>query len=100
MVFAGGTKESAETIEECLVREIKEEIGTDVTDIEYFNKYERKSKDKRVIASYFRGRIADNILLNREELSEYKWFALNNIPQNLAFQQNFIIADLLRLIPQ
>jgi len=89
----GGTKEDNETLEECLVREIKEELGSSIKKYYFFQSYTMKDDNKTVIASYYVGLINDSIKLNKQESSEYRWFAQKKIPSNLAYNQNNVLSD-------
>ena len=89
----GGTKEDNETLEECLVREIKEELNSSIKKYDFFKSYILKNDDKIVIAGYYMGLINDPIELNKRESSEYKWFFQKKIPNNLAYNQNNVLSD-------
>jgi 8-oxo-dGTP diphosphatase len=89
----GGTKEDNETLEECLIREIKEELGSSIKKYDFFQSYTMKDNNKTVIASYYVGLINDSIKLNKQESSEYKWFSQKEIPSNLTYNQNNVLSD-------
>ncbi len=89
----GGTKEDNETLEECLVREIKEELGSSIKKYDFFKSYMVKNNNKTVIANYYFGLINDSIKLNKQEFSGYKWFFQKEIPGNLAYNQNNVLSD-------
>ena len=89
----GGTKEDNETLEECLVREIEEELGSSIKKYDFFQSYTMKDNSKTVIASYYVGLINDSIKLNKQESSEYKWFSQKEIPSNLTYNQNNVLSD-------
>ena len=89
----GGTKEDNETLEQCLTREINEELNTSIKKYRFFQSYTVKSDNKIVVASYYTGSINDLIKLNKQESSDYRWFAQKNIPDNLAYNQNKVLSD-------
>ena len=60
---------------------------------DFFQSYTMKDNSKTVIASYYVGLINDSIKLNKQESSEYKWFAQKEIPSNLAYNQNNVLSD-------
>ena len=94
----GGGAEKGENIEETLFREISEELGCDIEFYTYFkSKYFVMSDDFHVRAVYFYGDIKGEIVLQEEELSEYKWFELNDdlLELDFAFNQEEIIKDFL-----
>ena len=78
-VGAGGALEHGEKIEECLVREIKEEIGADVIEKEYLGYHEsfRTINDKELhwIGFYFKCLIDPNqvVIDDKEECDAFVW---------------------------
>ena len=90
----GGTKEKNETINNTLIREIKEELGLNIKKYVYFKTFKTVNNNKTVIAQYFTGVIDQPVFLNKNELSEYQWFPLKNIPNNLAYNQNNVLNEL------
>lgn len=89
----GGTKRENETLEQCLMREIKEELSCLVVKYSFLKSYKIKNDSKTVIANYYIGLIKGYIKLNKQELSGYQWFAKENLPNKLAYNQNKVIAD-------
>lgn len=89
----GGTKNDNEDIKETLKREINEELGIDIKKYKLLKIYKKKYNDKIVNAHYFLGVIKQDISLNKKELTKYQWFLFDNIPNNLAYDQNEIIKD-------
>jgi len=89
----GGTKENNETLEQCLIREIKEELNSLIKKYHFFQSYTMKSDNKIVVASYYTGSIDGLIKLNKQECSNYQWFKQKNIPDNLAYNQNKVLSD-------
>ena len=95
----GGESETNESIEEALHREIKEELNCKITKFNYFKSYCLKLVEDCILrAFYFYGDIEGEIKVNAE-LSEFKWFDLNN-PQllklNFAFNQKEVIKDFIK----
>jgi len=93
----GGTKRENETLEECLMREIKEELNCLVTKYYFFKSYEIKNDSKTVIANYYTGLIKSCVKINKQELSAYQWFARENLPNNLAYNQNKVLLDFFKI---
>ena len=81
-----GHVDEGETVEDCLVREVKEEIGISVKkkDIKLVHVMHRKEADIRLDFFY----TADSytgILKNMEpeKCDDLKWFELNKLPKNI-----------------
>jgi len=75
-----GFVEPGETLEECVKREVKEEVGIDVKNISYFGSQPWPFPNSLMIgftAEYDKG----EILVDKNELSDAKWFKANNLPQ-------------------
>jgi len=95
--FVGGTVEEYESFEDTLRREIKEEINCNIEEFSFFKMY---SINNKIESKYFIGKIKGEIKLDYNELSEYKWFNLdeNILNEEIAFNQNEIIKDLIKYI--
>ena len=75
-----GFVEPGETLEECVQREIKEEVGITVTNIRYFGSQPWPFPDSLMIgftADYAGG----EIMVDGSELVEAEWFSKNNLPK-------------------
>jgi len=75
------------------MREIKEELSCLVVKYSFLKSYKIKNDSKTVIANYYIGLIKGYIKLNKQELSGYQWFAKENLPNKLAYNQNKVLAD-------
>ena len=75
-----GFVEPGETLEECVHREIKEEVGIDVTDIRYFGSQPWPFPHSLMIAftAVYAG---GEFILEPEEIDEAGWFSADNLPQ-------------------
>ncbi len=90
----GGTNMSGESIEETLLREIKEELGVNVVVHVLFKEYENSDSQRSIRSYYFVGDIeGSEIRLDTDELSDFKWFPFEDVPKDLAYGQNRVIAD-------
>ena len=86
----GGSKELNETLEECAVRELKEETNIDVNDLElitvlsgkeYYFKYPNKDELDCVIALYKVLNYEGELNVNDGESKKLEFFSLDNLPE-------------------
>lgn len=74
-----GFVEPGETLEECITREVKEEVGIDVKNIRYFGSQAWPFPDSLMIgflADYKEG----EILIDKTEINDANWFSKNDLP--------------------
>ncbi len=92
----GGYLNWDETIEEAVIREVKEETGLTTKIIEFLGIYsnpKRDTGDQNVSVAYVLKRIGNDKLVPQPgEMKELKWFDLNNLPA-LAFDHDKIMGD-------
>lgn len=77
-----GFVEPGETLEECLHREVKEEVGIEIKNIRYFGSQSWPFPHSLMIAftaDYDRGEIT----VNPEEIVEARWFTAANLPAEI-----------------
>jgi len=87
-----GFVEPGETLEQCVLREVKEEAGIEVTNIKYFGSQPWPFPDSLMIgftAEYAGG----EIIVDNTELSAADWYSRSNLPANIP--NNKSIAGLL-----
>ena len=75
-----GFVEPGETLEECIRREIFEEVGIEIENIRYFNSQSWPFPDSLMIgflADYAKGQI----LIDQSEINDAQWFSANNLPR-------------------
>ncbi len=86
----GGSKELNESLEECAVRELKEETNINVNDLElvtvlsgkeYYFKYPNEDELDCVIALYKVSNYEVKLNINDGESKELKFFSLDNLPE-------------------
>lgn len=98
----GGAMELGESLEETLVREVKEEINLDILSYAYFKTYSGKKfkmtypngdqvylVDNIYIISDFKGELKPQL----DEVNDLKWFELNDIPWDDLIEHNKIILN-------
>lgn len=72
----GGHVEEGETPEQCIVREMKEEIGLAITQVQLFNKYETSDK---IEYTYWQKADLDVSTIILNEGQKLKWFTKEEI---------------------
>lgn len=85
----GGHTEFGETLQESLIRELKEELQIDIIVEDPFYAFTYVSGDIHTVEVDFFARISDNssqIILNPEDHSEYNWIKADEVDQY--FDQN------------
>lgn len=89
-----------ETAEQCAVRELEEETGLKVSNIQQIGAYSKVDRDPRgrtVTVAYLA--IIDSIknVKGLDDAAKAQWFSLSELPK-LAFDHEDIMADALKLI--
>ncbi len=75
-----GFVEPLETLEECVAREIREEVGIIVKNIRYFGSQPWPFPDSLMIA-FVAEYAAGELAIDRKEIVDADWFTRHNIPQ-------------------
>lgn len=96
----GGRMDPGETIEQTIVREVKEETGLDVTIIRKIGEYIEKGIKDDVEYEYYPtcfvvAPISGEIKKQESEIREIRLFSLNVLPKPLAFEHEKMIKDYL-----
>lgn len=93
----GGRSEIGETIEETLRREVYEEIGIEDFRILNFLKEFKGAKEGDIGLLFLCEMEGDAKLMEPEKFSEWKWFDLEEVPENYISRQNLeVIKEFLR----
>ena len=97
----GGRMDPGETVEQTIVREVKEETGLDVAIVRVVGEYVEKGiKDDLEYEYYptcFVVKVVGGEIKRQEsEIQETRLFSLNAIPELLAFEHNQMIKDYLK----
>jgi 8-oxo-dGTP diphosphatase len=96
----GGRMDPGETVEETLVREVKEETGLDVTVIRKVGEYHEKGIQQGIAYDYYPACFLVKPLNNTtrkqdSEIEEIRLFSLTELPEKLAFEHTSMIKDFL-----
>ena len=83
--FPGGKQEYEETLLETAIRETKEETNLLLKDVQVFTATDEFQTDRHfvtigVISSSYEGELK---VMEPEKINEWKWFNLNDLPNNL-----------------
>ena len=97
----GGRMDPGETIEQTIVREVKEETGLDVTILRNMGDYVEKGVKDDVEYEYyptcFLVKPDDGEIKKQDsEIQEIKLFNLNELPKPLAFEHEQMIKDYIK----
>ena len=93
----GGFVDWGESVEEAVVREVKEETNLDFVNIQQFKVYSQPQRDPRfhTVSVVFVGK-GEGILKASSDARNVKVFKFNNLPQVIAFDHKKIIEDYLK----
>jgi 8-oxo-dGTP diphosphatase len=94
--FPGGHIYVGETIDDCLKREVREELGVDAERGKLFHVYSDKGHSPKfadVIAFYFTS-IKDFDFKKNVEMEEFGFFSLDNLPAEIAYHNECSLLDI------
>lgn len=97
--FPGGFMNMEETAEECAVRELKEETGLTVNQIQQIGAYSKVDRDPRgrtVSIAYLAIVDAPIAVSGMDDAAKAAWFPLSSLP-DLAFDHQDIMTDAIAL---
>ena len=97
--FPGGFMNMEETAEECAVRELKEETGLTVKQIQQIGAYSKVDRDPRgrtVSIAYLAIVDTPTAVSGMDDAAKAAWFPLASLP-DLAFDHQDIMADAIAL---
>ena len=94
----GGRAEPRETVEETVVREVKEETGLNVEILKKIGEYHEKGVNGGIEYNYSPTCFlvkpkTDKIIRQEEEIEKIELFDIDNIPERLAFKHSKMIED-------
>ena len=96
----GGRAEPGETVEQAIVREVKEETGLDVAIVRKIGEYHEQGTQGGVEYDYYPAcflvKVVGGELKRQEsEIQEIQLFSFEDVPENLAFVHNEMVRDFL-----
>jgi 8-oxo-dGTP diphosphatase len=97
----GGRMDPGETVEQTIVREIKEETGLDVAIVSKIGEYVEMGVKDDVEYEYYPTcfevkRVGGEIKKQESEIQEIRLFTLNALPEPLAFEHDLMVKDYLK----
>ena len=98
----GGRVESEETVEQTVVREVKEETGLDTEVVCKIGDYHEQGTQDGAEYDYYPAcflvkTIGGLLKKQRSEVQDIKLFSIGDIPKSLAFEHNLMIKDYIKL---
>ena len=93
--FVKGKIEENETIKECCQREVKEEIGINISSSDLEHPIKQKNRKKDIILFYINWDkyIAQPFILEEKEVYKVEWFNISNLPL-ISKNQRLILTDI------
>ena len=94
----GGRAEPGETVEQTIVREVKEETGLDVTVVRKIGEYHEQGIQGGVEYDYYPACFLVKVVggeMKRQqgEIQKIQLFSLDDVPEQLAFVHNSMVKD-------
>ena len=94
----GGRVDLGETVEQTIVREIKEETGLDIAIVRKIGEYHEQGVQDGEEYNYYPAcflvkRLSGEIKKQESEIEEIKLFSLDQVPVSLAFEHAQMIKD-------
>ena len=97
--FPGGFMNMDETPEQCAIRELEEETGMKVRDLQQIGAYSKVDRDPRgrtITVAYLAIVDAPIAVTGQDDAAKAQWFPINALPP-LAFDHDEIMKDAVRL---
>lgn len=75
----GGHVEQDETLEQAVIREVKEELSVDLLDPKFTKTYTIVTEQGTLDLNPFSGELSGDIILKEDELIAYGWFSMSEL---------------------
>jgi 8-oxo-dGTP pyrophosphatase MutT (NUDIX family) len=97
-LFAGGKLEEGERAEECMIRELREELGIEVVDLEFFRGYLTVKDGTEWVGLFFTIHLffGEPAIMEPGECGDLQWLTVEEMRQRSACQPEMGIAAYLR----
>ena len=97
----GGRVDAGETVEQTIVREVKEETGLDVAIVHKIGEYHEQGVQDGLRYDYYPTcfvvkKLSREITKQKSEIEEIKLFSLDQLPATLAFEHTQMIKDFVK----
>ena len=81
----GGKQEYNETIEECAIREVKEETNIDIDDVIIFGAHDDIQSDRHFVTihTFARYKSGEAKVMESDKEDEWKWYHIDNLPSKV-----------------
>ena len=98
-VLPGGHVENNETVEEAVIREVKEETGVETKIVSLIGVFSSPDRDPRhnISIAYLCIPTTTNIQTS-DETSEVRWFKLSDLPDDVGFDHKDIISKAVEML--